>query len=116
MLIRIDSCGECPANGESVMTVSQCMIYKPCVDSKQFRWRKAEPNSIPSWCPLREREIGEAKSQPCPTCIARRGIDKCRPDEELHVTHYTAEEMNMDPLPDKPCECGNATMTKEGSE
>ena len=55
--------------------------------------------------------VEEAKSQPCPTCIARRGIDKCRPDEEFHVTHYDAEEMNLDPLPDKPCECGMATST-----
>ena len=52
------------------------------------------------------KAMEEAKNQPCPVCIARRGIDKCRPDEALHVTHYTAEEMNMDPLPDKPCECG----------
>ena len=48
----------------------------------------------------------EAEGKPCPTCIARRGIDKCRPGEAFHVTHYDAEEMNMDPLPDKPCECG----------
>ena len=52
----------------------------------------------------KERE--EAKNQSCPTCIARRGIDRCRPDEAFHVTHYTAEEMDMDPLPVKPCECG----------
>jgi hypothetical protein len=52
------------------------------------------------------KKVEEAKRQICPTCIARRGIDKCRPDEAFHVTHYDAEEMHMDPLPDKLCECG----------
>ena len=61
---------------------------------------------------LREK-VEEAKNQLCPTCIARRGIDKCRPDEAFHVTHYTAEEMHMDPLPEKPCECGIVPMGEE---
>jgi len=56
---------------------------------------------------------GEARDKPCMVCTARRGIDKCRPDEELHVTHYTAEEMNIDPLPDKPCECGVEEVKEE---
>ena len=52
------------------------------------------------------KKVEEAKNQFCHVCIARRGIDKCRPDEAFHVTHYNAEEMHLDPLPDKPCECG----------
>ena len=64
--------------------------------------------------PIERTKVEEAKNAPCPVCIARRGIDKCRPDEAFHVTHYDAEEMNMDPLPDKPCECGlKDTTAKE---
>ena len=60
------------------------------------------------------KKVEEAKNQLCPTCIARRGIDTCRPDEEFHVTHYDAEEMNMHPLPDKPCECGDMDRATHG--
>ncbi len=56
MILRIDSCGECPALDGSFGSYDNTEYLLDCKLSRK-KSRTAEKNLIPAWCPLRKHEV-----------------------------------------------------------
>ena len=62
MLIKIESCGECPCAkrvGEGREMDSYFCEAKSFEVIAKHVDRRSDPQGIPSWCPLREMEVSE---------------------------------------------------------
>ena len=77
MLIRVENCGECPANTGSTRTIDKCAIGdKSIVGTIVFKKIGYPPPTIPpSWCPLRSLEAGNILCGDCSIKIPLRTLE-----------------------------------------